>query len=400
MKYAWRGVLTVVAFAVYGWINYLLNPIATLGAGKIAGKQFENSDVSYVAAQFGMDFFSHLGAPFVVLLGIVAVIWWKPAKAWVLAPTILALAIMQPMPSQAYYDKSDYTEAFFILPSESAFYIPDVGTNKDSQASFGSEKYYRENKIAAKRFVIPHVKLEGSGAWSNFYVPAGRLIIVPRAPYSRQWISAADRGTSSKNEGFKCQSREGLDIGVGISIAASVSEEDSPVFLYNFGTKPPQGDRNDPAVTFTSIFYAKSLTEVMDSVIHASVQGLVCEELTALGLDDNNSKAKETMAKIRVNVEKYLKSVGITLNFIGYADTFEFEKEVQASINRAYIAKNDLAVAQQLAPHANTLQLLANAEAVRTLAGKWNGATPTSVSLWWLPTGISDFVGGLVSPKK
>jgi hypothetical protein len=37
-------------------------------------------------------------------------------------------------PAEAYYDKTDYTEAYFILPNESAFYIPDVGANRDGQA--------------------------------------------------------------------------------------------------------------------------------------------------------------------------------------------------------------------------------------------------------------------------
>ena len=53
-----------------------------------------------------------------------------------------------------------------------------------------------------KRFIVPHVKLQGSGGFYDFYVPAGRLIIVDRTTYSREWVDATDRGTSKKKEGF------------------------------------------------------------------------------------------------------------------------------------------------------------------------------------------------------
>ena len=63
-----------------------------------------------------------------------------------------------------------------------------------------------------KRFIVPHVKLQGSGGFYDFYVPAGRLIIVDRTTYSREWVDSAERGTSHKKEGFPCQTIEGLNI--------------------------------------------------------------------------------------------------------------------------------------------------------------------------------------------
>ena len=55
-----RGIIlrligTIVAILVYGWINFILNPVATLVTAQMAGKQFDNSDASYVTASFGMN---------------------------------------------------------------------------------------------------------------------------------------------------------------------------------------------------------------------------------------------------------------------------------------------------------------------------------------------------------
>ena len=72
-----RAVLPLVASFLYGWINFLLNPGATLLTAQSAGKQFENSDASFIGATIGMGFFSHLGIPFAVLLGVLIVIWWR-----------------------------------------------------------------------------------------------------------------------------------------------------------------------------------------------------------------------------------------------------------------------------------------------------------------------------------
>src|SRR5580704_10932926 len=202
-----------------------------------------------------------------------------------------------------------------------------------------------------------------------------------------------------KNPSFPCQSSEGLDITVGIAFGASVFEENAAKFLFRFGVNPPTGDRADPNVIFTSVYYSKSLAQVMDGPVRSRVQSLVCDEMTSRTLDDNNKQASAIMTDIQKKVEAYMTSVGITLDFIGWADTFEFAPAVQAGIDRRYIASQDLAVAQALAPHTVTLQALATAEGTRTVANKWNGVVPSSVSLWWLPSSISDWVGKTLGSK-
>jgi hypothetical protein len=388
-------------FLTFVWMVFcvifsaVFNVGATLGMGKMAGDQFNPSDSAYLTTQAAFRSFNFLslGAGFLAGLVLIA-IWYRPFKTWITAFMAMSFLLVcyTPQPAMAYYDKSDYSENYFVLPNESAFFVPDVGDNKSSQASFGSEAYLSEKKIAAKRFEVPHTKLGNSGLWSNFYVPAGRLIIVDRTPVSREWVKHPTRGTSAADQSFPCQSSEGLDITVGIAIGASVFEENAAKFLFRFGVNPPVGDRTDPNVIFTSVYYGKSLAQVMDGPVRSRVQSLVCDSLTSKTLDENNKQAAAIMTDIQAKVTAYMTSVGITLDFVGWADTFEFDNGVQASINRRYIASQDLAVATALAPHTSTLQALATAEGTRTVANKWNGAVPSSVSLWWLPSSLSDWL--------
>jgi hypothetical protein len=245
----------------------------------------------------------------------------------------------------AFAETTDRTEAYTILPNQSAFWVPDVGANQKSQAKFESEQYYNDNKIAAKRFQIQHTKLSGSGGYGwgagwDLFVPTGRLYIVDRTPFSREWVDAGDRGTSTKKEGFPCQSKEGLNVTVGVSIGASVSEDNAAKFLYNFGVTPPKGSPTDPQVIFASIYYGRSLEEVMDDVGRKKVQTLVCNEIGSRTFDAVSSDAIVEMANVEKKIREYFDNVGITLNFIGWGDTFIFDKDVQDAVNTKYIAEH------------------------------------------------------------
>jgi len=377
-----RVIAMVAAVFVYGWVNFLLNPVATVLSGDAAVKQLENSDTAYVTSVWGMRFFGSIGFPFVVLLLVIAVIWWIPARRWLAAAAFLALLAAPPQ-AWAYYDKNDYTEAIYILPNQSAFVIPDAGANQNSQAQFMSLDYLKANKVAAKRVVIPHVKLSGSGSWSDFYVPSARVIIVDRTPYNREWVTATNRGTSNRNEGMPCQSSEGLNVTAGVSIGVSVREEDAARYLYYFGTIPPKGNPADPAVIFTSVYYARSVEEVMDKVGRGEVLALVCQEISGRALNDDNKQAGTIMKNVGTAMTAFLAERGITLDYIGWADTFTFDSSVQKAINDKYTADT-------VAPVLPTLQALAD---VRIKEGLGEGLATRGLpaNLVALPSDLLDF---------
>ena len=388
-----RIIGSLIAIGLYETAMILATPRLTVASGQAAGGQFDNSDNSFVVSFVRMSIYGRLGAlPGVLLLIVLLLIWWRPIKQRLSGRTMaVALCLLLGAPAaQAYYDKTDYTEAYTILPNESAFWIPDAGANKDNQAQFESEAYLNANKIPLKRFIVPHVKLSGSGGFFDFYVPAGRLIIVDRTPYSREWVDAADRGTSHRKEGFPCQTAEGLNITVGISVGASVPEANAAKYLYRFGVLPITGDRTNPAVIFNSVYYSRRLAEVMDDVGRKKVQTLVCADITARTFDKANAEANQIIEDVRKSASDYFASVGISLDFLGWADTFTFDKDVQDAVNRRYVASQDKEIATALAPYADTIQKLAAASALRSFGDHSDGKLPTTI------VGLPPDLGGLL----
>ncbi len=385
---------SLLAFVVYVIAIGAFAPPATLASAQMAGRQFENSDAGYLTAVYGTGILSGVGALITLaFLVVLATIWWSQIRKWVGGAAAIALIFSAnpPQPASAYYDKTDFTEAYTILPNESAFWIPDVGANKDNQSQLETEEYLKANKVAVRRFIVPHQKLSGSGGFFDFYVPAGRLIIVDRTPFSREWVAQSHRGTSNKDESFPCQSKEGLNISVGVSIGASVLEANAARYLYRFGVLSPSGDRADPKIIFTSVFYSRRLAEVMDDVGRKKVQTLVCDEITSRTFDKANEEAVKIMESVKQKANDYFAAVGITLDFIGWADTFTFDHDVQAAVNRRYISTQDQAVAAALAPYAATIQALAAADSLRSFGQKSDGKLPTTI------VGLPTQVGGLLN---
>lgn len=415
-----RLILSGLALAAYGFFRNIYNPIATLATGKAAGGQFVTNDVTSIVSQLQMAAWSNVGVMgTAILVLILFMIWFSPAKNAIMklgedpgetkkpgTGTALALAIaifgaqFFPAPAAAFFQQTEKTEAYSILPNQSAFWVPDTGDNKTDQSQLDSEAYYNERKISAKRFVIPHAKLGNTGGYMgwDYYVPTGRLYIVDRAPYSREWSDHSDKGTSSLKEGVKCQSREGLDVLTAISVGATVLPGNGAKFLYNFGVNPPKGDPTSGDVIFTSVYFGRSLSEVMDDNGRRMIHTFVCEEITKLGLDDVNLQANEIMTKVMVKTTTAFDKVGITLQFLGWADTFTFDKEVQDAINRRFISAQEAAIAQALAPYADTIQALAAAHALRKFGEHSDGKLPTTIMN--LPTDVNSLLGATLGTGK
>jgi hypothetical protein len=117
----------------------------------------------------------------------------------------------------------------------------------------------------------------------------------------------------------------------------------------------------------------------MDDVGRKKVQTLVCDEIAGRTFDDANANMKAIMEKVKTDATNYFASVGITLDFIGYADTWTFDDAVQAAINRRYVASQDKEIALALEPYTATIQALAAAQALRSFGDKSDGKLPTTI---------------------
>ena len=165
-----RIALSVALVIVMGWINFAINKAAPIISGQAAVAQLNDSNADYAAAQIGMSF-TGTGISAIVVLAILLAIWWKPLRK-ALATTATALVLLAVCgPAMAFYDVTDNPEFVEIMPSETAFAIPEQGANKTGQAAFMSEQYLSDNKVAMKRFQIPHVLIKTSIGSRDYYVP-------------------------------------------------------------------------------------------------------------------------------------------------------------------------------------------------------------------------------------
>lgn len=355
-----RVFASAVAVWVYGLINGLLHPIQAVLAGSLAGRQFENSDSAYIQTMFSLNLIQNIGLPAVLLLVVLVWIWWKPiseafksssknggdSKLLVFGMVASSLFLSVPENANAYYSKIDETEVYFVLPNETAFWVPSQGDRKENQAALNTVEFLNKAKVSTILFKIEHRKLTGAN-FGGFdpYIPAGRLIIVDHIPYHREWAAHPARGTSTKDQAIPCQSSEGINITVEISITASIKEENAAAYLYNFGVLVPPGlDRSKPEVMFASVYHARPLDWVMDNIARGQIVNLACAEISSRTFDKANSEAAEIMKKIAAGSTKFLSDRGITTDSIGWAGTFGFDDAVQKAVNDRFIG-NAIAVA-------------------------------------------------------
>ncbi len=351
---AWRIVLSILSVVGYGFINGILHPLSAIMSARAAGGQFESSDWGYLQSMAGMNFFSYIGIPSIVLLAVLVWIWWKPIKALLksasdkdIGPKLLLAGLVAPSVffgmtdnANAYFDKVDTTEVYYILPNETAFWVPSQGDRKAGQAALNTAEYFQENKVSAMLFKIPHMKLSGYNLMSwDPYVPAGRLIIVDHIAYHREWTASAKRGTAVKDQAIPCQSSEGVNVTVEISLTVSIKEGDAAKYLYNFGVDAPANvDRTHPETMFQSVYHAKKLDYVMDNIGRGVIVNAACAEISSRTFDKANAEAALIMQKIAATSTAFLNARGITVDSMGWAGTFEFDDAVQKAVNDRYIA--------------------------------------------------------------
>ncbi|MFW1332024.1 hypothetical protein ACEV9E_25485, partial [Vibrio parahaemolyticus] len=79
--------------------------------------------------------------------------------------------------------------------------------------------------------------------------------------------------------------KDGLAVSVGVSIVASITEQQAAEYLYYFGLEIPEGDPNDESAPFRSVYRARALESVLSSFGHAFLRAAICRQFHARKLD-------------------------------------------------------------------------------------------------------------------
>jgi hypothetical protein len=385
-----RIVFSIILLALWSGINFMFTASEPLISGQTAVAQLQDSNTGYFTAKFGASF-NGTGLPIVILAAILFAIWFKPimnffkdnsGTAAIIATLGIGLYFGN---SKVYasYNTIDEVEFVQIRANQTAFLVPQQGKTMEGQGAFDSAAFLQKNKIAEKRIQIPHQLLPKGGnglrglVTQNVYIPSAVLYVVTREPYVRQWTKEVSRGTASKDEGFYLESKESINVDFGVSIGAHITIEDSATYLFFFGVSDVinQGDSPD----FPSVVYAQSLANVMDRVVHQRIQTLLANEFSSRKLSDCMAQKVEIMSKVEKQVISEFAKVGITIEYVGYASSLNYDPEIQKSIDKVYIAEQEAAAAENQLKAMSARTAVADIEIKRGIAqalSKWNGQIP------------------------
>ena len=263
-----------------------------------------------------------------------------------------------------------------IAPNETAFVIPLEGANKTNQGKFGSEEYLQESKVAAKRIEIPtRFHQNGRRDWEGEWIPTVMVIKVDRSPVTREWTADPSKGTTNKNEAIEVESKESIGFGVGVTVSASIPEEMTSKFLYNYS--------------------GKTLADIMDKNVRSFVQDYLSKSFVAFVLDTARTKKAQVFDNLRTEARQFFLKKGIYIENIGAAGQFIYtEKEIQEAINSKFSAEMKVKAAKDEAEAAKEfLKAKSAIEAQKMLdanialmhaqanyLNKWNGVYPTSMA--------------------
>jgi len=254
---------------------------------------------------------------------------WIKASAWTCLGIVIFVALVLGYKLWLKPGPPKIEQLVEIQSNQTAFLIPLEGESKAGQAKFMSEEFLNQSKVATKRISLPLRKYY-TGRWSNQYkwIPTAKVILVDRAPVTREWTKEESTGTSKRDEALWVESLDSIGFGTGVNITAMILEDDAAKFLYYFG--------------------GVSLENIVDKNIRGFVNSVLSREFAAYDLEKARAKKNEIFDKASDTAKEHFAKMGITISNLGLAEGMVYEdKEIQTSINNKFTAEMRIQVETQ-----------------------------------------------------
>ncbi|MCK8824872.1 SPFH domain-containing protein [Fuchsiella alkaliacetigena] len=210
-----------------------------------------------------------------------------------------------------------------IEPHETAYLVPMVGDSVEVQDKLDSESYLEENKVATREVEIPQRWVEtgyGWQWWRGYYRPTARLILVDRAPVTREWREEPGEGTSNRNEAIIADSKESISFRARFNANAQIDEADATTFLYRYNNKP--------------------LSEIMDEEIRAFVETTFTEIVSSMTMGEILADRSGINEELRDRVVPYFAERGVTITTLGWRGEVTYlDQSIQEAINEEFSAE-------------------------------------------------------------
>jgi len=240
-----------------------------------------------------------------------------------------------------------------VETSETPFLIKLEGGNET--ATLKSQEMLKKQQVATKRIQVSYRWVStGYSPTTGKFVPNERVIVVDRAPVTREWHK-------EKGKAIWVESSDSVGFSTGISITARIEDnDDATTFLYNY----PPDESASRVVTNTGMYKddyrvgVSGLAGVMDEEVRTKVQEVFAEKAAEYTMDDLRPKKNEIIQAIRDEVTPFFAERGITITAIGMFGGFEYENQaIQESIDKVFQAQQDEEVAKAEAKAAEERKL-------------------------------------------
>lgn len=211
-----------------------------------------------------------------------------------------------------------------IGPNETAWAIPLDAMSKDNQVKFNSVDFLNQKKVSAKRYMVDKVERQiGRFGYQIEWIPATRIIKVDRSLVTREWTDGG--GT---RQGIGVVTADSVQLRVGLTVTASIEEDDASTYLYYHGEK--------------------KLADVLDQNIRSFAVAELTRKYSDLTLGEAQKKGNAIYAELFADAQKAFKAKGISVQYLGNAEGLTYaDQKVQESINRSYTVQQDRQTAQQ-----------------------------------------------------
>lgn len=321
-----RIIITLILATLFYLASFVYDAVYSPLMGVATAAQFDDTMNSYLTAQVvrGGVIHSLISAVFCVALVIT---WLRPiarllkTKAGMTTACLIAAALS----SCAPYKTLDVVE---VKSNETAWAIPLDAMSQNGQVKFNSVEFLNQKKIASKRIMVDKIsRSTGRMYWDLEWIPATRVITVDRSLVTRQWTDG-DIDTTKDDEGIGVVTRDSVKLRVGLTVTASIDEDDASSYLYYHG--------------------ARSLSKVLDQNIRSFAVAELTKEYSLLSLNEAQIKGDEIYSKLFADAAKAFKPKGITIQYLGNAEGLTYaDPTVQAAINKRYLAEQDAKTAEQ-----------------------------------------------------
>jgi hypothetical protein len=239
---------------------------------------------------------------------------------------LAALAVTAALAGCGPANVEQYVE---VEPNETAFVIPLEGANLNNQGKLMSEDYLEQSKVAAKRIEIPQrERSTGRGPGDYEYIPTVRVMKIDRSPVTREWTKDSTTGTSKKDQAIAVESVESIDFKIGVTITASVPENKTAKFLYYYS--------------------GKQLQDIIDENVRSYVQSALSAAFGSGTLDEDRKNKAQIFAAAFKQTKEYFDKFGIEIDNLGFSEGMTYtDPQIQAAINRTFVAEQTTAATQQ-----------------------------------------------------